>query len=75
MTNRAESALTLRFFGRVFRPSDVDAVGFSLPFGVIPDFARSVAISGRTLGVELKLSSLGDHQIRQAEEVGARLKV
>ena len=30
--------------------------------------SRSLAISGRTLGAELKQPPLGDHQIRQAEQ-------
>ncbi len=60
MTIRTESALTLQFFGRVSRPSDVETVGFSLLITVFPAVLLSVAISGRTLSIELKQTSLGD---------------
>ena len=63
-----EFLLTSELFGRSFRSLDVKAVEFCLPAAVFPALCCSVAISGRTLGVELKQSALGDHQIRQAEQ-------
>ena len=68
MTIRTESAWTLRFIRRVSRPSGVETAGFCLPVGAFPGYCRSAAISGRTLGAELKQSSLGDHQIRQTKQ-------
>ena len=68
MAIRTESAVTLRFFGRVSRPSDVETIGFCLPAGAISGFARPAAISRRTLGVELKQTALGNHQIRQTKQ-------
>ena len=68
MAIRTESALTLRFFKRTSRPSDVNTVGFCLPITVSAAVFLSVAISGRTLGVEFKQTSLGDHQVRQAKQ-------
>ena len=68
MVTRTDPALTLRIFGRAVQAFGVETVGFCLPAGVISSFSGCATISGRTLGVEFKQTSLGDHQIRQIKQ-------
>lgn len=65
---RANPVLTPERFGSTFRPLAMKVVGFLLPITASPVILCSAAISRRTLGVEFKQTSLGDHQVRQAKQ-------